>query len=69
MILVVELFFSSDLDGGLVSAQVVIDDGEVATGGVVDPQQTLNYVPPQTNVPLSWGGEGREGGGEGELTL
>ena len=65
-----ELFFSSDLDGGLVSAQVVIDDGEVATGGVIDPQHTLNYVPPQTNVPLSWGGEGRgRRGGEGELTV
>ena len=41
------------LNGGLVSAEVVIDDGKVTTGGVVDPQNPLHYVLPQTSVSIS----------------
>ena len=43
----------ADLDGSLVTAEVVIDDGEVTAGGMIDTKDPLNDVPPQTSVPLS----------------
>lgn len=41
------------------SAEVVVDDGEVLTGCVVDLEHSINNVLPKAHVTLTWKGERR----------
>jgi len=41
----------------LSSAEVVVDDGEVATGGMVDLEHSIHNVFPKTHTAFTWRGE------------
>lgn len=42
------------LNCGLSSAEVVIDNGEVAAGGMVDLEHSIHNVFPETHITLTW---------------
>ena len=53
------------LNCGLSSAKVVINNGEVTAGGMVDIEYLIHNVFPQTHIALTWRGEREKEGTQG----